>query len=645
MGKKSWPKIFPYEPRPNQRVVMEKIVAALGRQGHLVAESGTGSGKTICSLAPTLEYSLKKRKKVLYLTRTNSQQKQVILELRKINQKKRVFGVGLQGRLNVCPLLDDRPELKSGTAEELSKLCGDLKKATLDSGTGCKYYANLLNHDFGKIKKQARKEIPAVEDFVGLCKVEGNICPYEANKMLLKDATVVTAPYIYFFSGLIRHSLLDWMGVHISDLIIIVDEAHNLSDYARELYSKELSARAMELAALEATDIGDPLLAEGLHLSSFCGSIEEIIRSVASEYVIDDDGLVPPSEVEAQLMSRFRATSRELQINIANMVTHGDIIREKKRKRGKLPRSHIYKAALFLQDWMLLEGSEYAKLVSGSDNPRLEAYCLNPARATGVLNDCHTSIHMSGTLSPLQEYRDSIGLPSKTECISLPSPFEKENRIIIYTEELTTKYERLASDEDMIPRMKELMLAVTRAVPRNTIFFFPSFSLLSRFSDLAPSIGRECFFEEQGMTQEGLMRTVHDFKLEKGGVMFSVMGGRVSEGIDFPSRELELAVLIGIPYPKPTAKHRSLLNYYDIRFGKGWEYTVKAPTVRKIMQSIGRLLRRETDRGVALVLDSRMEQFRSEIPEIRMSSDPLGEISAFFNSDTSENKHEPDSRV
>ena len=112
--------------------------------------------------------------------------------------------------------------------------------------------------------------------------------------------------------------------------------------------------------------------------------------------------------------------------------------------------------------------------------------------------------------------------------------------------------------------------------------------------------------------------------------MFAVMGGRISEGIDFPDRELEIAILVGIPFPKPTAKHRSLLNYYDKRFGKGWEYTVKAPTVRKLMQSIGRLLRRETDRGVAIVLDSRMTQLKNEISEAVVTSNPIEDIELFF---------------
>jgi DNA excision repair protein ERCC-2 len=634
MSRRNWPKLFPYEPRPNQKVIMEHIGAALMGKGHVVAESGTGSGKTICSLAPALDFALKKKKKVLYLTRTNSQQKQVIIELRKINEKQGVFGIGMQGRQNTCRLLDDKPDLRSGTADELSRICGDLKKATLEGGKGCKYYANLIDRKTAGIRKTAAKDLPTVEEFIDLCRKEGDVCPYEANKALLRDAAVVTAPYVYFFNAQIRRSLLDWMGVHISDLVVIVDEAHNLADYARELRSWDLSVRALELAALEAREIGDPKLHEEMHISEFCHMLGGMIGSIADEYVIDEDGLVPPKEVEARIMSYITGTSRDVKVMVGNLVTHGDIIRERKRKRGKLPRSHIFKTALFLQDWMMLDEAEYAKLVVGGDNPRLETYCLNPAVVTDVLNECHSSVHLSGTLAPLIEYRDSIGLPEETACISLPSPFPKENRIILYTEGLTTKYETLARDRDMIPRMREAITAITARFRRNTILFFPSFSLLARFSDLARDMGRDCFFEEQGMTQEELMATVHDFKLGKGSVMFAVMGGRISEGIDFPDRELEIAVLVGIPFPKPTARQKSLLNYYDVKFGKGWEYTVRAPTVRKMMQSIGRLLRRETDRGVALVLDRRMIQFKADIPEARAAGELLPEIEEFFHTDS-----------
>jgi DNA excision repair protein ERCC-2 len=167
--------------------------------------------------------------------------------------------------------------------------------------------------------------------------------------------------------------------------------------------------------------------------------------------------------------------------------------------------------------------------------------------------------------------------------------------------------------------------------------FFPSHDLLERSIDLGlgRAIGRRVFVEERGQSQTDLLETVDSFKEEgrrgeEGAVLFSVIGGRVSEGIDFPDRELEVAVIVGIPYPKPTAKQKALQYYYDIRFGKGWDYTVRAPTARRLQQSIGRLIRSERDRGVAVILDRRALQFKEYLPDLRESEDPAKDVAEFW---------------
>ena len=132
------------------------------------------------------------------------------------------------------------------------------------------------------------------------------------------------------------------------------------------------------------------------------------------------------------------------------------------------------------------------------------------------------------------------------------------------------------------------------------------------------------------MPQDDLMDLVTGFKrCTNGGLMFAVSGGRISEGIDFPDRELEIAIIAGIPFPKPSARMRALQHYYELKFGKGWDYVVKAPTTRKLQQSIGRLIRSETDRGVAVILDKRCIHFA---PHIRpsLTADPVADIRSFF---------------
>ena len=89
-------------------------------------------------------------------------------------------------------------------------------------------------------------------------------------------------------------------------------------------------------------------------------------------------------------------------------------------------------------------------------------------------------------------------------------------------------------------------------------------------------------------------------------------------------------MIVGIPYPKPTARQRGLQRYYDMKFRKGWEYTVEAPTARKLLQSIGRLIRDENDRGVAVILDRRAPRFKQYIGDLTESNNLLEDMSSFI---------------
>jgi DNA excision repair protein ERCC-2 len=241
---------------------------------------------------------------------------------------------------------------------------------------------------------------------------------------------------------------------------------------------------------------------------------------------------------------------------------------------------------------------------------------------------------MSGTLSPLEEYRDSTGLPSDSLMASFPSPFPKENRVVLYVDDVTTRYEDLAKGKNNIPKMEEYLLQLSGAFERNIAFFFPSFRLMNLFlkGGLQFCMNKRCFIEEQGMKQSEIMDVVEGFKLghEEGSVLLSVVGGRLSEGMDYPAEQMEILVMVGIPYPKPTAKQKALEIFYDRKFGKGWDYAVKAPTTRKLLQTIGRLIRDEKDKGVAVILDKRAKHFKNYINDLKQSYDVIGDCSGFF---------------
>ncbi|MCK5547781.1 MAG: ATP-dependent DNA helicase, partial [Thermoplasmata archaeon] len=367
---------------------------------------------------------------------------------------------------------------------------------------------------------------------------------------------------------------------------------------------------ALNLAENESYDHKDQEVLDGMKTSAFCRLVSNIIKRIKEDHLKDEDALIPRTALEEELLVEM-GTSKKLKHLTKNLLLYGQLIKDSKQKRGRLPRSHIHHLGAFLEYWCGSDDEVYVKLISDRENPTLELYCLDPRDATSVIRNCHASVHMSGTLHPLEEYRDSTGLPKESPLRRYPSPFPPENKEILYLDDVTTKFEEFKEPENL-SRMRGWIKRIS-TVGKNTAFFFPSYEVMSEFLDLRKEMGKRLFVESRGIGQAELISTIKRFKSSRNSLLFGVFGGRLSEGIDFPDEELELVVIVGIPYSKPTAKQRALVTYYDLTFKKGWEYAVRAPTLRKLHQAIGRLIRREDDRGLAIILDRRAAGFKTEL--------------------------------
>ena len=595
---------FPYEYRPGQKELISFIDRTVRDRRCAVIEAGTGTGKTITSLCGTLGYAKDHDMKVIYLTRTKSQQKQVIRESTAIG--KGILCVAVQGRSAAsCPMMRDDPDLASGNAEEISKLCSVYKRKR-DGACHCNFYSNLEATDVDQWVDLIRREHPDPEDFSRMCEDAG-VCPYELMKLILPYADVIAVPYPFVFMPMVLDRFVDWMGVPLSRTILIVDEAHNLPDYLRDVQTFEYGERAMDLAAKEAKEHGDFVLQEGITVTDLVAVMKEILAAAQREYLIDEDGMLPPYYLEDELMSRLGVSSITISRMCKAMEEIGDGIMEKKKERHKLPRSYIHSMSRFIRAWIDGDEDNYVRLViKEGDNALFQAYCMDPSGASEPLIDCFSSIHMSGTLQPLDAYVSELGL-DRVDTLCLDGIFPKENLLILYTDKVSMKYEEREIEQNYNDLM-ELVVDSINAVRVNTAVFFPSYSFMDKMIDdgLVRRLNRDVSYEQRGMSQPDLMSMFNSFKNSEGGVLFCVTGGRISEGLDFPDKALEMAIIIGIPYPKPTAKLRAMRRYYDIRFGDGIRYTSTIPTVRKMRQSIGRLIRSETDRGVAVIMDRRV---------------------------------------
>ena len=127
------------------------------------------------------------------------------------------------------------------------------------------------------------------------------------------------------------------------------------------------------------------------------------------------------------------------------------------------------------------------------------------------------------------------------------------------------------------------------------------------------------------------MNTVESFKSDSGSVLAGVMGGRLAEGIDYPDTSLEMAIIVGIPYPAPGVRQEALQHYFDVCFdGKGWEYAVESPALRKMLQAAGRVIRSEEDRGMFIITDGRAGKFSKDISDLELSNNIINDVEDFF---------------
>jgi DNA excision repair protein ERCC-2 len=179
--------------------------------------------------------------------------------------------------------------------------------------------------------------------------------------------------------------------------------------------------------------------------------------------------------------------------------------------------------------------------------------------------------------------------------------------------------------------MEKNIAKLCNAVEKNTLVFFPSYNMMSKMRPFLERDIKKNMYWEESRQQKKTMLALSRFRNGRDGVFFTVMGGSIAEGIDFPGDELCFAIIVGIPYPPPTMEIKAMSQMFDKKYGlgTGWKYTSEVPALRKIKQAIGRLIRTETDRGMAVIFDSRISKYAIQL-DANLSTDPLKDVTEFF---------------
>jgi len=625
--------LFPFgSVREGQRQFLGDVARAVKEGKHLLAHAPTGLGKTVSTLAPVVAYALANNKRVFFLTSKQSQHKIAIDTLKAIREKAGVPIVvaDVIGKQDMCP----RREARDLFPKRFAEFCH--REVVSKS---CEYFEN---DNKGAIKLLKQRPLH-VEELV-ITSTDCVVCPYQAGLDLAAQAHVVVCDYNYFFSDL-RAQMAERLKLDMSDVILIVDEAHNLPDRIRDHLTLRLDEYVLSEAVDEAKDLGDDTLRARL----------EQVGRVLGELAEKRFDAEPGDDLAARGSQRY-VRREELVEGINDVLTKGritllgtdydsflDSLGEaiaQYEQEFKVDSSGLAKLAEFLSNWKI-ERRGIARILEREPTPSLRYHVLDPSvLSKPVFDSIHASVVMSGTLHPLEMMRDVLGLAGERSVLEVyESPFSRENRLVLFDADVTTGYKERTPE--MFRDIAERLASVALATPGNVAAFFPSYALLEQVRPMVERAlrGRKTLYvEERGLDKsekEGLveqMRRGFDDAL-----LMGVMAGSLSEGYDYADNLLKGVVIVGLPFGQPTLEVESLIQYYEKKFGpgRGRPYAYVHPTFHKVLQAAGRLIRGPNDRGVVVLLDKRFGwgTYRSSYPSDfapRASQDVAADVARFW---------------
>lgn len=604
---------FPYENiREGQKEFLNDVIETVISRKILIAHAPTGIGKTAAVLGGSLKFALENEKTIIFLTPKHTQHIIVMDTLKKIKEKFNInfCTVDIIGKQHLC-MIKDVDEISPSQFHEYCRV----KK---EKGE-CEYFENThkTRNELTVIKilERIKDELMSSEEIKKISE-NFNFCPYEIAMRAAKISNVIICDYFHIFSKPIREAFLERIGKNLDEIILIVDEAHNLPNRIREISQSSISEITIERAIKEAKKINDNILEKFLY------ELKEILKNLKPNVKIENRDI----KNNEWLIERKKFIEKVEEIakifgenySYDDIIIHLGYVGEEIISENKI--SYIKSISKFLYSWKIDEPS-FVRILSLKTSKRtnekylsLRNICLDPSIVSKeIFNECYSAILMSGTLTPLKMYSEILGIEEKRAILrEYKSPFPKENRVIIITKGLTTKF--TSRSEDMFERYANKIYEISKYVDGNIAVFFPSYQILDKIFDKIFNYNKEnkntkkIIREYQEMDREErkeILEELKNYKESGGALLFAVMSGSLSEGVDYPDNLLKAIIIVGLPLNAPDLETKSLIEYYDIKFNMGWEYGYIYPAINKVIQASGRGIRSEKDRCIIILMDER----------------------------------------
>lgn len=426
------------------------------------------------------------------------------------------------------------------------------------------------------------------------------VCPYELALRYAEYADIVICDYNYLFHP--RVALRRFFSEK-GEWCFLCDEAHNLIDRARELYSLDLP--------LTFFDAFRPAAEQNPRLKATLDGTVSALRAILSPLVADS------VETDGEGIKRGFYRRRDIPEGLPDALADLSDVCLAVLEERKLPPdilAGLRDATYDLAEAVAKLGRYSSRFVSfitlHGDALTYRALCLDPSEAIASrLALGRSAVFFSATMTPTAYYRNVLGGRSTDDELDLPSPFDPSQFCVSVLDRIGTRY---SEREDTLKAVARAVLTTVKAKPGNYLVFCPSFAYLDRLAEevgrLAPGLetvkqGRRMDRRER---QAFLDRFAEDNRRALLG--FTVVGGIYGEGVDLVGRRLIGAIVVGVGLPQPTPENEAIREYYDDVLEAGREYAYVYPGMNRVLQAAGRVIRREDDRGVAVLIDDRFAE-------------------------------------
>ncbi len=557
--------------RKGQRELAAVVYKSVLYHKHLFAEAPTGTGKTISTLFPVIKaMGAQLTERVFYLTAKQSTRR-VAEEAISLMSK---TGLNLHSITLTAKDKIKFPEEADLAPEENPYMLGyyDRVKPALK---------DLLTHEHQitrpTIEKYARKY---------------TLDPFEFSLDTSMFCDVIIGDYNYLFDP--RVHLTRYFEVENPDNFFLIDEAHNLVDRSRDMYSTDLTSAPIK----NLIKIFSVNKEENKAILTKLRSLKRAFTAIAK-----------PLREQHQTQAEFLEENEKFTKAVSNLIK---VLRKWLAKAEPSPNTETV-LDYFFQCTSYLKISEFfgpnyrLRVLLDDYGITVRLFCMDPSPfIADTLNLGGGAILFSATLSPMDYYQSVLGDETDSLKYQLDSPFDPQKQGILVTSYIDTRYRQR---DQSIPKIVDSIKALIDGKRGNYLVFTPSNQYLetiyTAFAEKYPDV--HLVKQAPAMDDDARNQFLQAFEQPTTDPVlgFALLGGIFSEGIDLVGDKLIGVGIVSVGLPGLNHETDLIRDYFDEKNGHGFEYAYQIPGLNNVFQAAGRLIRGTSDRGIILLMDNR----------------------------------------